>query len=183
VSRGFQRGREIYEQRCADCHGRSGRDFGGARVGQITPLGQIGTDPNAARSHTRELAGRMNLVPIGNRLMLSQFSKPEVEGYVNLPLDGLWLRAPYLHNGSVPTVRDLLEPAARRPRVFYRGGDLYDDARMGFVSDQPQEDGRPLFKYYTGLAGNSNAGHEGPVFGTTLTPEDKDDLVDYLKSF
>jgi mono/diheme cytochrome c family protein len=41
-------------------------------------------------------------------------------------LDGIWLRAPYLHNGSVPTLRDLLEPAAQRPTVFWRGYDLYD---------------------------------------------------------
>src|SRR3712207_7818528 len=45
-------------------------------------------------------------------------------------LDGLWLRAPYLHNGSVPTVEDLLEPAARRPTVFYRGYDVYDRQRI-----------------------------------------------------
>jgi hypothetical protein len=79
-------------------------------------------------------------------------------GYVNMPLDGLWLRAPYLHNGSVPTLRDLLERAADRPRVFYRGFDLYDAGRVGFVSEprhfdsggrslQDRADRRAYFKY------------------------------------
>jgi len=57
-------------------------------------------------------------------------------GYANLPLDGIWLRAPYLHNGSVPTLRDLLEPAAKRPALFYRGYDVYDPAKVGFVTSK-----------------------------------------------
>jgi hypothetical protein len=184
VMASFDRGREIYERRCADCHGRNGRDFSGPRVGEVTALSVIGTDPNASQTQTIELAIRLNELRIGqDRPPLAQFRKPEPAGYANLPLDGLWLRAPYLHNGSVPSVRDLLEPAERRPRVFYRGGEVYDDARMGFVYDQPEIGGRKLFPYYTGLAGNSNAGHEGSAFGTTLPPEDKDALVEYLKSF
>jgi hypothetical protein len=50
----------------------------------------------------------------------------KTRGYANHPLDGIWLRAPYLHNGSVPTLADLLEPADRRPKVFYRGNDVFD---------------------------------------------------------
>ena len=74
-----------------------------------------------------------------------------------MPLDGLWLRAPYLHNGSVPTLRDLLEPAAQRPAEFYRGNDLYDPVRMGFVAMQPAHGERHFFKVDTRAAGNSNA--------------------------
>jgi hypothetical protein len=59
-------------------------------------------------------------------------------GYVAPFLDGIWLKAPYLHNGSVPTLRDLLEPAAQRPKVFWRGYDVYDQAKVGFVSDTPE---------------------------------------------
>ena len=47
-------------------------------------------------------------------------------GYVVPHLDGIWLRGPYLHNGSVPTIRDLLTPAKQRPTRFYRGHDLLD---------------------------------------------------------
>src|SRR3546814_6666122 len=59
-------------------------------------------------------------------------------GYNPPFLDGLWLRAPYLHNGSVPTLRDLLEPLAQRPMVFWRGYDLYDPVDVGFVSQGPE---------------------------------------------
>ena len=56
-------------------------------------------------------------------------------GYVNSPLDGVWLRAPYLHNGSVPTLRDLLNPERRTSAVFYRGYDVFEPVKVGFVSD------------------------------------------------
>jgi hypothetical protein len=120
---------------------------------------------------------------MAGRPAFTQFRKMEPVGYANVPLDGIWLRGPYLHNGSVPTLRDLLEPAARRPKVFYRGSDVIDVQRVGFISNVPEAGGRRLFEYYTGLVGNSNAGHEGPAFGTDLAPADKDALVEYLKSF
>ena len=48
--------------------------------------------------------------------------------------DGIWLRAPYLHNGLVPTLRDLLDPVERRPKKFYRGYDVYNQVKVGFVT-------------------------------------------------
>ncbi|OZA43412.1 MAG: hypothetical protein B7X81_11275, partial [Hydrogenophilales bacterium 17-61-76] len=104
-------------------------------------------------------------------------------GYANAPLDGLWLRAPYLHNGSVPTLWDLLQPAALRPQTFYRGNDLYDPQRLGFVADQPASQGKRLFAYDTRIPGNRNAGHEGAAYGTTLPAADKWALIEYLKTF
>jgi hypothetical protein len=179
----FERGRALYESRCAECHGRSGRDLNGPEVGKVAPLKLVRTDPNAARTYTAELAGRMNALQVADRPPMMQFRKQEPEGYTNVPLDGLWLRGPYLHNGSVPTVRDLLEPARNRPTLFYRGYDVIDEERMGFVSNVPEAEGRRFFAFYTGLAGNSNDGHDGPRFGTDLPPRDKDALVEYLKSF
>ena len=64
----------------------------------------------------------------------------KTNGYANAPLDGLWLRAPYLHNGSVPTLEALLSPPAERPRAFLRGYDVYDPRAMGFVSDPARID-------------------------------------------
>ena len=79
-------------------------------------------------------------------------------GWVRVaPLAGIRASAPYLHNGSVPTLRALLEPAARRPMTFPLGS-------TGFVLD-------------TRLPGNRNIGHE---FGTALTAREKDDLVAFL---
>ena len=90
------RGGMVYAGACASCH-----DFGAEKVGQVTPLAEIGTDPERLRSFTPEVAMRMNTLGEGYPWKFSHFRK--TEGYANMPLDGLWLRAPYLHNGSVPT--------------------------------------------------------------------------------
>ena len=79
------------------------------------------------------------------------------DGYRALDLHGLWATAPYLHNGSVPTLADLLKPAAERPATWQRGDFTVD----------------------TTVAGNSNAGHE---FGTTLSADEKAALVAFLES-
>jgi hypothetical protein len=106
-----------------------------------------------------------------------------------MPLDGLWLRAPYLHNGSVPTLRDLLEPSAQRPKKFYRGNDVYDPIKVGFESKVAEENGKKYFQFNMVdeqgmiIPGNSNQGHEGQEYGTTLLAQDKEALVEYLKTF
>ena len=76
---------------------------------------------------------------------LGESGHPEVTKYMNIPaqpspgyvarhLGGAWATAPYLHNGSVPTVWDLLQPAARRPKVFFLGSRVYDTKKLGFDS-------------------------------------------------
>jgi len=177
-----ERGAGVYRRYCQDCHGRNGRDFSGSRVGTVVPLAEIRTDPHRARAYTAELAEAQNTVAVGASTF-SHFEKLRVEGYAAMPLDGIWLRAPYLHNGSVPSLRDLLEPSSRRPRNFYRGSDLYDQERVGFVYQQPRTKGRRLFMYRTREPGNSSRGHEGRAFGTFLSPGLKDALVEYLKTF
>ena len=110
----------------------------------------------------------------------SHFRK--TQGYSNQPLDGLWLRAPYLHNGSVPTVAALLEPSDRRPRLFFIGYDVYDFANLGFVTSGPDAERRG-WRYDTSLPGNGKKGHEGPAYGTSLSPELRRALLEYLKTF
>jgi hypothetical protein len=122
-----------------------------------------------------------------------------------LPLDGVWLRAPFLHNGSVPTLRDLLNPSTERPTVFYRGYDVFDPVKVGFVSDVSRfaadgrskddpADPRKYFRFDTQVKaggatprdrneGNSNSGHEGWEYGTMLSAAEKDAIVEYLKTF
>ena len=108
----------------------------------------------------------------------------KTDGYVNSPLDGIWLRAPYLHNGSVPTLRDLLEPSDKRPVTFYRGNDVYDPDGVGFLSTRSHDSaGKELFLFDTTIPGNSNQGHEGAEYGTYLAPEMKEALIEYLKTF
>lgn len=85
----------------------------------------------------------------------------------------------------MPTLRDLLEPAAARPQVFMRGSDIYDPVRVGFLAEPPPPapGEPPLFRYDTRIPGNGNRGHEGPAYGTELPAADKDALVEYLKTF
>ncbi len=178
------KGASVYNQYCAGCHGINGRNFEGQEVGKVTPIEQIGTDRHRLDSYTYDLAVNQNLLYAGTDDPDERFSHfRKTFGYANMPLDGLWLRAPYLHNGSVPTLRDLLEPSSRRPKIFYRGYDVYDQVRVGFVSSRENENGRPYFKFDTTVAGNSNSGHEGKRYGTDMRGGEKEALVEYLKTF
>lgn len=175
------RGAPIYKEYCADCHGASGRDFSGDQVGRVTPLAQIGTDRRRLDSYTYTLAVNQATLYADYPWRFTQFRK--THGYANMPLDGIWLRAPYLHNGSVPSLRDLLEPAARRPAVFWRGNDVFDPVKVGFVSNLPEAGGKPFFRFDTTQPGNGNGGHEGRAYGTELPADDKAALVEFLKTF
>lgn len=176
------RGAPIYRQYCARCHGASGTDFTGELVGQVTPIEAVRTDRHRLDSYTPELAANQNLLYAGfPEERFRHFRK--TFGYANQPLDGIWLRAPYLHNGSVPTLRDLLNPAAQRPASFHRGYDVYDPSGVGFVGHVAAENGRKYFRFDTTLPGNGNFGHEGRDYGTELPPADKDALIEYLKKF
>ena len=176
------RGRPIYAEYCARCHGASGTEFNGELVGTVVPIDEIGTDRFRLDSYTLELSANQNTFFTGyEQERFKRFRK--TYGYANMPLDGLWLRAPYLHNGSVPTLRDLLEPSAERPERFYRGNDVYDPERVGFVSDVPAYGDRDFFLFDTSVDGNGNAGHEGRRYGTALPDADKEALLEYLKTF
>jgi cytochrome c peroxidase len=100
---------------------------------------------------------------------------PQGLAYKARPLDGIWATAPYLHNGSVPTLRALLLPEAERPATFYVGSREFDPVNVGF--DASQAPGR--FRFDTALEGNTNTGH---IYGTKLTAEERDALLEYLKS-
>jgi hypothetical protein len=102
-------------------------------------------------------------------------------GYKARPLAGIWATAPYLHNGSVPTLYDLLQTPAKRPRLFYVGTRRFDPQKVGYASEQApdntfvfrthDETGRPI-------PGNDNAGHDyGP-----LSEEQIWALVEYMKT-
>ena len=94
-------------------------------------------------------------------------------------LEGIWAAAPYLHNGSVPTLAELLKPAAERVRSF-KVGPAYDLVNVGLAVQQSKFD-------YTlettdcsdRNSGNSRCGHE---FGTSLSAEEKKALLEYLKT-
>jgi hypothetical protein len=164
-------GKPLFEKHCAACH-----RIGGARTGQVVPIEEIGTDPERMNSFTEALAEKMNTIGAGRPWKFTRFRK--TNGYAAMPLDGVWLRAPYLHNGSVPTLRDLLTSAAERPAVFWRGYDVYDFVRVGFVSTGPDAE-KNGFRFDTSERGNSRLGHE---YGVSLSAKEKDQLIEYLKT-
>lgn len=118
-----------------------------------------------------------------------------LEGYKAGPLDGIWATAPYLHNGSVPNLYQLLLPSTCpekgepgkdcRMKTFCLGSREFDPANVGFdTGDGDTCDG--TFKFNTTIPGNSNSGHEDSkgkkVYGTTLSKEERENLIEYLKS-
>jgi hypothetical protein len=170
------RGRAVYLAECASCH-----DPGRPRFGQIEPIGQVGTDRHRLDAFTAELAEKLNRVGTGYPWQLRRFQPSK--GYVNLPLDGIWLRAPYLHNGSVPTLRELLKKPGDRMQKFCRGNDVYNWEDLGFVSAPAEGNNAdpcsPYTAYDTTLPGNGNQGH---LYGTDLQPKEQTDLLEYLKT-
>jgi mono/diheme cytochrome c family protein len=160
-------GKLIFERACAGCHG-----LDSALVGRLMPLDAIGTDPDYATRRSK--AGPSDYVP----------------GYVVPHLDGIWLRAPYLHNGSVPSLRDLLTPASQRPTHFYRGYDVLDRKNLGFVSqagDGQRSQASAGFSeverhgslFDTTRKGNGNQGHE---YGSDLSETEKRSLIEFMKT-
>jgi hypothetical protein len=175
------RGQPLYARNCQACHAdHRFRDgvIEGALVGQVEPIDRIGTDRYRLDSYTDAFAANQYQLFPDSIYQFRRFRK--TNGYANHPLDGIWARAPYLHNGSVPTLRDLLEPPEERPRAFYRGYDVFDQQKVGFVSDVAEEDGRRYWRYDTTVPGNGNGGH---VYGTKLTDDEKAAVVEYMKSF
>lgn len=175
------RGEAVYGTYCEDCHGdhrvKDG-EVSGSRVGRVVDVEDVGTDPYRLGSYTRAFAANQYTLYAESEYRFTRFRK--TGGYANHPLDGAWARAPYLHNGSVPTLRDLLEPPEARPEGFYRGHSVYDRERLGFVHDEATDLGMELSYFDTSLPGNSRQGH---LWGTELPDEDKDALVEYMKRF
>jgi mono/diheme cytochrome c family protein len=99
----------------------------------------------------------------------------QTPSYKARPLNGIWATAPYLHNGSVPTLRDLLRPESERPAVFFIGNLEFDPTNVGIATGNAPG----AYRYDTSPQGNWRNGHP---FGTTLSQQQKDDLIEYLKT-
>jgi hypothetical protein len=99
-----------------------------------------------------------------------------IPAYRARPLNGTWATAPYLHNGSVPSLYDLLLPPAQRRKIFYVGSWEFDPIHVGVEtgSDFPG-----AFTFNTALNGNWNSGHE---YGTDLSEPDRMALIEFLKT-
>jgi mono/diheme cytochrome c family protein len=164
-------GKEVFDKNCARCHASE-------RTGTRILIEEVGTDEERLRTWSKQAAIESNKVVRSFGIERRGLVENEPSGYIAAFLDGIWLRAPYLHNGSIPTLRDLLKPAVDRPSVFYRGYDVYDPENVGFVSAGPEAQ-RIGTKYDVSERASGNKGHE---FGVELSASEKDALIEYLKS-
>jgi hypothetical protein len=176
----LHRGQSVFERECVHCHGmHTGPD---ARFpDNVVSVGEVGTDAIRAQRFGPAEANVLNL---------SWFGEPPLKstgGYLAQPLVGIWARAPYFHNGSVPDLMGVLDPTQRPARWRRIGGerDGYDAERVGFryevVSEAPANPGsrEGRLVYDTAREGMSNGGH---AFGASLTDAERSDLLEYLRS-
>jgi hypothetical protein len=105
----------------------------------------------------------------------SSYKPPNLLAYRARPLDGIWATAPYLHNGSVPSLYELLLPPTERSQVFYVGNWEFDPDKVGVKSGRNNKG----FRFDTRLPGNRNSGHP---YGTELNEDDRLDLLEFLKT-
>ena len=177
------RGKAVFAKNCSKCHGTYGPDP--EYPNRIVELKEIGTDPARARGIAPRFVAHYNSTWFGEDFPVDEV----LTGYQAPPLDGIWATAPYLHNGSVPTLTALLK-SAERPGRFYRPPSTdfvhYDPINIGWKfevpGDQPApsespEKVRSLFD--SSRFGLGNGGH---TFGDHLSDDARADLIEYLKT-
>lgn len=173
------RGRAIYARDCAACHGSYDDNVSAPRLRAYPNWrGDVGTDSLRARNFDPSLAAAIAASPYQDRIALQP-----ARGYVAPLLGGLWASAPYLHNGSVPTLAALLDPATR-PQRFMVGGHMLDFERVGLRltgEGSYPPDYRPFSNptwIDTRMPGRRATGHR---FGEQLSAADRRALIEYLK--
>ncbi|MGE0419575.1 MAG: hypothetical protein AB7O80_22455, partial [Acetobacteraceae bacterium] len=132
--------------------------------------------PNVSTTQQRVLANTPTAQTLRGAF---QTPTPTSIAYEARVMQGIWAAAPYLHNGSVPTLADLLKPAAERPASFVIGPE-YDPAKVGLAATQTKFTQVLLTTDCSARnSGNSRCGHE---YGIELTPAQKRALLEYLKT-
>ena len=176
-------GKAVFETSCAECHGTYGA--GGVYPNEVVPLDIVGTDPLLATGASQFAAPFVAWFAASFWGQTSHLDPQN--GYVAPPLDGVWATAPYLHDGSIPTIAALLD-STKRPTYWTRSyvSTDYDQAAIGWtftVVDHGQAaetNAQTRAKLYdTTLPGYSNAGH---TFGDTLSAGDRTAVLEYLKT-
>ena len=165
-----RRGEYTFQTQCRTCHGFEEGD------GRLYPAGLIGTEPTRADHFTYHQADNFNKflseLEIPGYKPSAQPGIRSTQRYWASTLTGVWARSPYLHNGSVRTMKELLTAPADRTKTFHRGSRDYDANDMGYT------DGGP-YVLDTSSPGSANAGHS---YGASLPERDKKDLIEYLKT-
>jgi mono/diheme cytochrome c family protein len=174
-------GRAAFEKTCARCHGTYGANS--TYPNRIVPVEDVETDPLRLKSLTTEYRRNMRDGWFGDYGREEYFVDPG--GYLAPPLNGIWATAPYLHNGSVPTLWHLLHPG-ERPTIWMRTEDGYDHANVGLevttFDDIPRTVKTPSQKreyFDTRQPGKSASGHP---FQDELGESEKRAVLEYLKT-
>lgn len=165
-----KRGGPLFASNCNSCHGGPESDK------RLFTVADIGTDPHRAEMFSQKLADGFNKFLA--ELESEGYRPPKEYGvrstgkYWAATLSGVWARSPYLHNGSVRTMQELLTSPDRRAKTFHRGSRVFDEKEMGYTDDG-------AYVLDTASSGNSNSGHD---YGTRLSDNEKRDLIEYLKT-
>lgn len=189
-------GKALYDENCAACH-QVVTPYETYKA-VLTKVDEVGTDPAAEETSlqtvtldgeetakltilVKETVGAILRKP-GDALdaaaveaLPDKFGQTGSDTYKARPLNAIWATAPYLHNGSVPTLDDLLRPEAERPASFTTGGFGFDPVKVGIV----HYEGEDAFTLDTGVKANGNMGH---AYGTTLGDAERAALLEYLKT-
>jgi Cytochrome c len=180
------RGQIVFEATCARCHGTYGPN--GSYPNKIVPLETIGTDPARSFGLSDRLVAHYNSTWLGAEHPV----ETKRVGYQAPPLDGIWASAPYLHNGSVPTLQALLDSPSR-PSRFTRPPSTefahYDTSAVGWkfdlvtaeemASTAKRSPFQAKFIVDTSRFGMGNKGH---TFGDKLSETERADVIEYLKT-
>jgi mono/diheme cytochrome c family protein len=177
------KGEELFQTNCAHCHGSYGAKW--SYPNKIVPIDKIGTDRHRFDGITQKF---------GAYYAKSWFNRDypihESIGYQAPPLDGIWATAPYLHNGSVPTVYHVLNSTAR-PKIFTRSYrtdlDAYDTEKLGWkvqvMPSKPEASKLSPLEYRkiydTSAVGRGNGGH---TYGDKLSEDERKAVIEYLKT-
>lgn len=186
-----EQGRISYNENCQSCHGYYAGKLEDLTLvsfpNKLVPWKDILTDSTRFNRMDEK-----TIKIINSSEYSSHINAKQTNGYVGTILDGIWVTAPYLHNGSVPTLWHLFYPE-ERPSKFLIGGHMLDYERVGIAFKNDEEGflndylnypsnyipfSNPVI-YDTSLPGCSNRGHEFEF--SNLNDEEKTALIEYLK--
>jgi mono/diheme cytochrome c family protein len=173
------RGAQLYQVNCSSCHGTYDQNTQRPSLIRYPNwIGNVGTDGLRGQTFNQALVDGIKKTPYAEVMSINIG-----RGYVAPPLGGIWASSPYLHNGSVPSLRALLEPDARHAK-FKTGGHALDFETVG-IKLQSNGDYAQGYKPFstpvwidTNQLGRANSGH---IYGSTLSEPDKAALIEYLK--
>jgi hypothetical protein len=183
-------GEALFKDNCTRCHGTYGESW--TYPNKIVPIEEIGTDRTRFDGVSAKFGAYYNKSWFAKEKagwVGDDFAVATPVGYQAPPLDGLWATAPYLHNGSAPTVYHVLNSKSR-PKFFTRsyrtGKEDYDPAKLGWKitelerGAEPGTSGPEQRKIYdTTLPGRGNPGH---TYGDKLSEDERRAVIEYLKT-